>query len=171
MTAEGPGIRSRGDGRKPAVPQPQPKKKKPRRFYDYSLLFTIIFLTVFGLVMIYSSSSYNAQVLGQGPAYYMKRQGYIALAGFAAMLVISKMDYHFFAKFTVPAIVVSYICMFLVNFTSLGIKVNGQKRWLGTRSVRFQPTELVKVTVILVAGGGDHPAGEKRSMSGGAGEC
>ena len=66
------------------------------------------------------------------------------------MLVISKMDYHFFAKFTVPAIVVSYICMFLVNFTSLGIKVNGQKRWLGTRSVRFQPTELVKVTVILV---------------------
>lgn len=76
-------------------PQPQPKKKKPRRFYDYSLLFTIIFLTVFGLVMIYSSSSYNAQVLGQGPAYYMKRQGYIALAGFAAMLVISKMDYHF----------------------------------------------------------------------------
>ena len=131
-------------------PQPQPKKKKPRRFYDYSLLFTIIFLTVFGLVMIYSSSSYNAQVLGQGPAYYMKRQGYIALAGLAAMLVISKMDYHFFAKFTVPAIVVSYICMFLVNFTSLGIKVNGQKRWLGTRSVRFQPTELVKVTVILV---------------------
>ena len=131
-------------------PQPQPKKKKPRRFYDYSLLFTIIFLTVFGLVMIYSSSSYNAQVLGQGPAYYMKRQGYIALAGFAAMLVISKMDYHFFAIFTVPAIVVSYICMFLVNFTSLGIKVNGQKRWLGTRSVRFQPTELVKVTVILV---------------------
>mgnify|MGYP000485417466 CR=1 FL=1 len=100
--------------------------------------------------MIYSSSSYNAQVLGQGPAYYMKRQGYIALAGFAAMLVISKMDYHLFAKFTVPAIVVSYICMFLVNFTSLGIKVNGQKRWLGTRSVRFQPTELVKVTVILV---------------------
>ena len=131
-------------------PQPQPKKKKPRRFYDYSLLFTIIFLTVFGLVMIYSSSSYNAQVLGQGPAYYMKRQGYIALAGFAAMLVISKMDYHFFAKFTVPAVVVSYICRFLVNFTSLGIKVNGQKRWLGTRSVRFQPTELVKVTVILV---------------------
>lgn len=131
-------------------PQARPKKKKPRRFYDYSLLFTIIFLTVFGLVMIYSSSSYNAQVLGQDPAYYMKRQGYIALAGFAVMLVISKMDYHFFAKFTIPAIAVSYACMILVNFTSLGIEVNGQKRWLGTRSVRFQPTELVKVTVILV---------------------
>jgi len=127
------------------------KKRKPRRFYDYSLLFTIIFLTVFGLIMIYSSSAYNAQVvLEESASFYMTRQGKIALAGFFMMLVISKMDYHFFARFTVPAIVVSYVCMILVNFTALGIEVNGKKRWLGTRSVRFQPTELVKVTVILV---------------------
>ena len=38
------------------------KKRKPRHFYDYSLLFIIIFLTVFGLVMIYSASSYTAQL-------------------------------------------------------------------------------------------------------------
>lgn len=126
------------------------KKRKPRRFYDYSLLFTIIFLTVFGLIMIYSSSSYNAQIHGQSASYYMKRQGYIALAGFALMLVISKIDYHFFARFTFLSIIISYVCMILVDFTSLGIEVNGKKRWLGTRTVRFQPTELVKVTVILV---------------------
>lgn len=128
----------------------QPKKKRPRRFYDYSLLFTIIFLTVFGLIMIYSSSYYNAQVNGQPPSYYMVRQAQIAFAGFVMMLVISKMNYHFFARFTIPAIVVSYVCMLLVNFTSLGIEVNGKKRWLGTRSLRIQPAELVKVTVILV---------------------
>lgn len=128
----------------------RPKKRKTRRFYDYSLLFTIIFLTVFGLIMIYSSSSYNAQVQGLPASYYMKRQGYIALFGIGAMLVISKIDYHFFARFTTLALVVSYVCMILVNFTPLGIEVNGKKRWLGTRAVRFQPTELVKVTVILV---------------------
>ena len=128
----------------------QPRKKRPRRFYDYSLLFTIIFLTVFGLIMIYSSSYYNAQVNGQSPSYYMVRQAQIAFAGFVMMLVISKMNYHFFARFTIPAIVVSYVCMLLVNFTSLGIEVNGKKRWLGTRSLRIQPAELVKVTVILV---------------------
>ena len=44
------------------------KKKKPHRFYDYSLLFTIIFLTVFGLVMIYSASSYKAQLDYDNPA-------------------------------------------------------------------------------------------------------
>lgn len=126
------------------------KKKKQRRYYDYSLLFTIIFLTVFGLVMIYSSSSYNAQIHGLKASYYMTRQMYIALGGFAVMLIISKMNYHIFAKFTIPAIVVSYACMLLVNFTPLGIEVNGKKRWLGTRSLRFQPAELVKITVILI---------------------
>ena len=132
------------------APGVRKKKKKLRRYYDYSLLFTIIFLTVFGLVMIYSSSCYNAQVNGLKPSYYMTRQAAIGLVGFVAMLIISKIDYHFFAKFTIPAVVVSYICMFLVNFTPLGIEVNGKKRWLGYGSMRFQPAELVKITVILV---------------------
>ena len=152
-------ARAHAQTRTPKVPvrdqtriqgEAQPSKKRPRWFYDYSRLFTIIFLTVFGLIMIYSSSYYNAQVNGQSPSYYMVRQAQIAFAGFVMMLVISKMNYHFFAKFTIPAIVVSYVCMLLVNFTSLGIEVNGKKRWLGTRSLRIQPAELVKVTVILV---------------------
>ena len=152
-------ARAHAQTRTPKVPvrdqtriqgEAQPRKKRPRRFYDYSLLFTIIFLTVFGLIMIYRSSYYTAQVNGQPPSYYMVRQAQIAFAGFVMMLVISKMNYHFFAKFTIPAIVVSYVCMLLVNFTSLGIEVNGKKRWLGTRSLRIQPAELVKVTVILV---------------------
>lgn len=125
------------------------KKKKLRRYYDYSLLFTIIFLTVFGLIMIYSSSSYNAQIDGKAPSYFMTRQMYIALVGFAMMLVISKMDYHFFAKFAGLAVLVSYICMFLVNFTPLGISRNGKKRWLGYGSFTIQPAEMVKITVIL----------------------
>ena len=124
------------------MPEPgKIKKKKPHRFYDYSLLFTIIFLTVFGLIMIYSSSAYNAQVSGQPSTYYMMRQGGIAVVGFIMMLIISKIDYHFFAKFAVPAVV--------VTFTPLGIAVNGKKRWLGTRSLRFQPAELVKIVMIL----------------------
>ena len=117
-------ARAHAQTRTPKVPvrdqtriqgEAQPRKKRPRRFYDYSLLFTIIFLTVFGLIMIYSSSYYNAQVNGQSPSYYMVRQAQIAFAGFVMMLVISKMNYHFFARFTIPAIVVSYVCMLLVK--------------------------------------------------------
>ena len=132
-------------------PSPAQKEKAQAFFYDYSLLFTIIFLTVFGLVMIYSSSSYNAQVLGQGPAYYMKRQGGIALGRLCGHAGHFQDGLPFFCEiYRSGHRGYPMSETFLVNFTSLGIKVNGQKRWLGTRSVRFQPTELVKVTVILV---------------------
>lgn len=70
------------------------KKKKAKRFYDYSLLFCIIFLTAFGLVMIYSASSYSAQLSkaynGNG-AYFMQRQAGIAAVGLVAMLIIPRL--------------------------------------------------------------------------------
>ena len=129
-------ARAHAQTRTPKVPvrdqtriqgEAQPRKKRPRRFYDYSLLFTIIFLTVFGLIMIYSSSSYNAQVNGQSPSYYMVRQAQIAFAGFVDDAGRSpKMNYHFFARFTIPAIVVSYVCMLLVNFYQPGHR--GQRK-------------------------------------------
>ena len=127
---------------------PKKKKKKARRFYDYSLLFTIVFLTIFGLVMIYSSSSYMAQINYKGNAgYFMTRQAGIALAGFFLMIMISRMDYHWYARFSNLAIVVSWGLMIAVSL--FGHEVNGKKRWLGVGNARFQPTELVKITVIV----------------------
>ncbi|MCI8949125.1 MAG: FtsW/RodA/SpoVE family cell cycle protein [Lachnospiraceae bacterium] len=130
--------------------QPPVKKMYARRFYDYSLLFLIIFLTLFGLVMIYSSSSYSAQLKYGDTGYFMKRQGYIALGGVFIMLVISKINYHFFAKFAVLAYILSYVLMLMVMFTPLGIEANGKKRWLKLGPVQFQPTEMVKIALILL---------------------
>ncbi len=122
-------------------------KKKVRRFYDYSLLFVIVFLTIFGLVMIYSASSYTAQIKFKGnSAYFMTRQGMIALGGFVIMVIISKMDYHWYARFSGLAILVSWVLMIAVSI--IGEEVNGKKRWLKI-GVKFQPTELVKITVII----------------------
>lgn len=125
------------------------KKKKTQRFYDYSLLFTIVFLTIFGLIMIYSASSYKAQLNYKGnAAYFMNRQGMIALAGFVVMLIISKMDYHWYAKFAGFAYVMSFVLMIAVSI--FGKEVNGKRRWLEIAGIRFQPTELVKITLIVV---------------------
>lgn len=122
-------------------------KKKVRRFYDYSLLFVIVFLTIFGLVMIYSASSYTAQIKFKGnSAYFMTRQGMIALGGFVIMVIISKMDYHWYARFSGLAILVSWVLMIAVSI--IGEEVNGKKRWLKI-GVKFQPTELVKIMVII----------------------
>ena len=127
---------------------PVKKKNKPRRFYDYSLLFTVIFLSVFGLVMIYSASSYAAQLKFNDAAYFMMRQAKIALAGFVIMIVISKLDYHWYAKFAVFAYALSYVLMITVSL--VGRKVNGKRRWLGVGSLSFQPTEFVKIALIVM---------------------
>lgn len=128
------------------------KKKKTHRFYDYSLLFTIIFLTVFGLIMIYSSSAYKAQLVFGNPAYFMIRQAGIAAGGGVAMYIVSKIDYHWFAKFATFSYVLSYVTMILTMFTPLGVESHGKKRWLkiGPGFLQFQPTELVKISLILL---------------------
>ena len=131
-----------------AEKRPVKKKNKPRRFYDYSLLFTVIFLTVFGLVMIYSSSSYAAQLKFNNAAFFMMKQAKIALGGFVLMIIISRMDYHWYGKFAVFAYVLSYILMIAVSL--VGIEANGKKRWLGVGSLSFQPTEFVKIALIVM---------------------
>ena len=128
------------------------KKPKVKRFYDYNLLAVIVFLCCFGLVMVYSSSSYMAALDYRGDSFYFtKRQAFFMAAGFAIMLVISKMNYHWFDKFAIPAYLVSFVLMVLVNYVpGFGREVNGKKRWLKIGSTNlFQPSEMVKVTVIL----------------------
>ena len=123
------------------------KKNQPKRFYDYSLLFCIIFLMVFGLVMIYSASSYTAQLKYNNAAYFMERQLKIAAGGLVLAIIISKMDYHWYAKFATFAYLLSYVLMIAV--TLVGKEVNGKKRWLGVGSLSFQPTEFVKIALIV----------------------
>ncbi len=127
-----------------------PKRhKKVKRFYDYSLLAVIIFLCVFGLIIVYSSSSYSAEVKIGDSLYYFKRQGVILAASFCGMLFVSKLDYHKYVKLVPLLYILAVVLMLLTNFTSLGIEHNGQKRWFGTSSVSFQPAEFVKIAIIL----------------------
>ena len=133
------------------MPEPgKIKKKKPHRFYDYSLLFTIIFLTVFGLIMIYSASSYKAQLDYGNPGYFMLRQAGIAGVSFVAMYIVSKIDYHWFARFAMLGYIVSYVTLLLTRFTPLGVASHGKKRWLRLGPLQFQPTEIVKISLILL---------------------
>lgn len=136
------------------------KKNRPKRFYDYSLLFCIIFLTVFGLVMIYSASSYTAQLKYNNAGFFMMRQLKVAAGGLALALLISKLDYHWYAKFSMFAYLLSYVLM--VAVTLFGREVNGKKRWLGVGSLSFQPTEFVKIALIVFFCGSHHPYGIQR---------
>ena len=74
----------------------QGKRRKPKRFYDYSLLFLTIFMVCFGLVMIYSTSSYNAQRFYGDATKFLKQQARAAVLGIAGMIVVSKIDYRIY---------------------------------------------------------------------------
>lgn len=124
------------------------KKRRSQRFYDYSLLFCIVFLTIFGLIMIYSASSYKAQLIYGTAAYFMLRQGAIALVGLVFMVIISKLDYHWYSKFAGFAYFLSLGLMIAVSM--FGRVINGKRRWLEIGPLSFQPTELIKITLIVV---------------------
>lgn len=128
------------------------KKNKTRlkteKYFDYSLLFIVIFLVCFGLVMIYSTSAYNSRISNNGDSfYYLKRQGMLASAGLVGMLIISRIPYHFWKRFTLPAYVVMNGMLLVVLL--YGAASHGQKRWIEIAGIRFQPSELAKAVLII----------------------
>ena len=102
----------------------------------------------FGLVMIYSASSYTAQLQYGDASYYMMRQFKIALGGLLIALVISKMDYHWYSRFALAAYVLSYVLMIAVAL--MGKDSHGSRRWLKIGGITFQPTEFVKIVLIVL---------------------
>ena len=58
-------------------------------YFDYPALFLVLFLVAFGLIMVYSTSSYMARITADDAAYYFKRQGIVALLGIFVMVMIS----------------------------------------------------------------------------------
>lgn len=121
--------------------------KRSKTYFDFSLLLVIIILTLFGLMMIYSASSYTAQLQLGDPAYYTKRQAAIAAVGIVIMIIISFIDYHKIMKFAIPMYALSYALM-IVTMT-IGKEINGRKRWLQIGPLSFQPTEIVKIALII----------------------
>jgi cell division protein FtsW len=123
---------------------------KKQNFFDYTLLFVVIFLILFGLVMIYSTSSYEAASdYGGDSTYYLRKQLFATFLGVFVMAATTMIDYHFWEKFAVPGMVVSFILVLLV-LTPIGIKVNGARRWIAIGPLSLQPAEVVKIEVILL---------------------
>ena len=128
----------------------QKKKKKrsgSKKFIDYTLLLIIVCILGFGLVMLYSTSAYNATLKYGNSIYYLKKQVIAACMGFAVMYLCIKVDYHFFARFAGIAYLVATILCLAVNF--VGSSSHGSSRWLNIFGVSFQPSELAKIAVIL----------------------
>ncbi len=143
-----------------------PRAKEARRrertrlhnYYDYSLLMLVIFIVAFGLIMIYSASSFTAQTsqkYNYDAAYFLKKQAGAAVLGIVAMLMVSKIDYRRFIK-KLPVIRVTPAVLLYITATILqmlvlfiGDDTNGAKRWIRLGPIGFQPSEITKIAVIV----------------------
>lgn len=127
------------------------KKEKQYGFYfDYTLLFVLVFIVGFGLTMIYSTSSYTAQIEEGDPEFYFRKQLIFTILGLIVMAFETKFfDYHYFKKFGLVIYFVGLVCMFLLK-TPLGITRNGATRWIRIPGGQFQPAELVKIGTIAM---------------------
>lgn len=129
----------------------QYKNKIVSRYFDYNLLAVVIILICFGLVMLYSASSYEASSKFGNDLYYLMRQGIFALGALAITFVIVKIDYHIYFRFAFVAWLISLFLMAMVKYSPFGITAGGARRWLGYGAVQFQPSEVMKITLILFA--------------------
>ena len=119
-------------------------------YFDYGLVAVLIFLICFGLIMLYSTSYYSAQIDYKGDgAFYFRRQLLFSGGSLLVMYVVTKVDYHRYTRYATILYVVSFILMALVQ-TPLGVEVNGARRWLRFPVIqRFQPSEITKIAMIL----------------------
>lgn len=123
------------------------QQKKEKRYFDYSLMFIVLFLLAFGLIMIYSTSSYKANLDTGDSAFYLKKQMLASCLGLVAMVVVANIPYQFWKKLAIVGYVGSIGLILLI--IPFGVERNGAKRWLYIGGMSLQPAEVAKLGMIL----------------------
>lgn len=116
---------------------------------DLTLLIAVFGLTIFGLFMVYDSSSYIA-FKDFGDKYgYAKDQLVWVLIGFFALSIVSFFDYRKLYNLALPILIGSIILLFLVFIPGLGVKALGARRWIDLGFFVLQPSEFVKLALTI----------------------
>jgi cell division protein FtsW len=124
-----------------------------KRPVEYSILYTAtLCLLAGGAVMVYSASSAESLLSGPGdPSYYLKRYVMFGLAGLVLLHLASRHGLRVIRALTPILLVTSFVLTAAVMLPGVGVTVNGATRWLGAGMLQFQPSELLKVSLVLYA--------------------
>jgi cell division protein FtsW len=120
---------------------------------EYSLLYTAtLCMLAAGAVMVYSASSAESLLQGPGdPAYYLKRYLACGIVGLGVMHVLSKHGLKAVKAATPMLLLGSFGLTIAVMLPGMGVSANGATRWLGAGPLQFQPSELLKLSLVLYA--------------------
>jgi cell division protein FtsW len=126
------------------------RKEQP---LEHRLLLTATFcLLAGGAVMVYSASSARTLLEGQGDgtAYLVKYLAY-GTVGLVAMHLLSRHNLETVRKYTPWILLAAFALLLLVLLPGFGLRINGARRWLGAGPLQFQPSEIMKLALILHA--------------------
>ena len=117
--------------------------------FDKVLFFTVLMLGLFGLLMIYSSSSIWAEYKFQDAFHYVKYQGVFFILGIIIMMIVSKIPYQNYYKYSNILLLISIILLILVLIPGIGSVRNGSRSWFGLGSLGIQPSEAAKISLLI----------------------
>lgn len=130
------------------------RERPPVAEYDHTVLWVTVLLLGIGLVMVYSASiaiAEGSRSTGNQPMYYLLRQGaYIAL-GIAAASILFQVPLRAWQQMAPFLFLLGLVLLLLVLVPGIGREVNGSRRWLNLQVVNLQPSELMKLFVVLYA--------------------
>lgn len=115
---------------------------------DLALVIPYLVLSALGLVMIYTASAPRLEALGVSPSRELEQQAAFVLIGFAAFAVVSMINLSVVRPW-VPALYLGSVVTLILVLSPLGSAVKGAQRWIQLGPVRFQPSEIAKLAVIL----------------------
>ncbi len=125
------------------------QRKRAASYFDYNMLFILIVLIGFGLVMLYSSSSYTATNKFGDSAYYLKAQVKAFILGLVPMIFFIAVDYRVWKKLGSVIYWMSLLMCSAVFIPGLGVARNNSTRWIKVGPIQFQPSEFAKLAVII----------------------
>jgi rod shape determining protein RodA len=114
---------------------------------NWGLIFLTVLLVIFGLFNLYSACSTRSEA-GVNIAYYYTRQLGFAGIGLVCMVLVMMFNYRKLSSIAIPFFIFSLILLLLVPF--FGKEVKGALRWIPIFGIRFQPSELVKISVMIL---------------------
>ncbi len=129
---------------------------------DKPFLVTIAILLAFGLLMIMSAGVSYGQVRFDDSYYFFKQQLLGLTVGAIALFITSKIDYHLWRPLVVPIFAIALIFLILVFIPGIGTTVYGATRWIELGPITFQPSEVMKLAIILYLAAWLAEKGEKK---------
>jgi cell division protein FtsW len=122
---------------------------KTRSVPDVWMIAATLGILGIGVVMVYSASAVAAFHDYGDPYYYVKRQLLFAVLGVVSMFVMMNVEYTFWRKWAVPALLICFGMLVIVLIPGLGVWRGGARSWLGIGSFGIQPSEFMKLAMIL----------------------